>query len=161
MVLLGAGGAAKALAYSIAPSAESFVILNRSESKAKNLASSVNERLDSKIVWKKLTETTIRYALADADILINATSVGMYPKTNETLVKSENIHQGITVFDIVYNPLTTRLLREAEAVGAHVIRGIKMLVYQGALAFELWTGKKPPVDEMYEAVEQALKREVN
>jgi shikimate dehydrogenase len=158
VVLLGAGGAAKALAYSIAPLADSLVILNRSEAKAQRLASSLNARVNTNTVGKKLTETAIRCTLADADVLINATSVGMYPKINDTLVTRETIRPETTVFDIVYNPLNTRLLKEAEAAGAHVIGGLKMLVYQGARTFELWTGRKPPVDEMYDAVERALKR---
>lgn len=156
VVLLGAGGAARALAFAIAPLAESFVILNRTESKAKDLASAL-KRFNTAVEGKKLSETTLRSELADADILINSMSVGMYPRVDETPVKKKHLRQGMTVFDIVYNPLMTCLLKEAEAVGAHVVGGVKMLVYQGALAFELWTGRKPPVDEMCEAVESVLR----
>jgi len=158
VVLLGAGGAAKALAFSIAPAVGKLIILNRTESKARDLASSLKGRLSSAVEGRKLTETSLRNELADADVLINATSVGMYPKADETLVKREFLHRGMTVFDIVYNPLMTRLLKEAEAASVHAMGGVKMLVYQGALAFELWTGRKPPVDEMCEAVENALRR---
>lgn len=160
VVLLGAGGAAKALASSIAPLAESLIILNRTESKAKDLASSLAERLFSKVEGKRLTENALSSVLIDADVLINATSVGMYPNISETLVKRGKLHSGMTVFDIIYNPLKTRLLREADAVGARTVGGVKMLVGQGALAFELWTGETPPIEEMCRAVERSLRRNV-
>ena len=160
VVLLGAGGAAKALASSIAPLAESLTILNRTESKAKELATSLAERVFSKVEGKRLTETTLSNVLVDTDVLINATSVGMYPKVSETLVKGEKLHSGMTVFDIVYNPLKTRLLMEADSVGARTIGGVKMLVGQGVLAFELWTGETPPIEEMCRAVEISLRRNV-
>ena len=161
VVLLGAGGAAKALAFSIAPLAESLVILNRTELKARDLASSLTKRFSVSVEGEELTGDALQRYLADANILINATSVGMYPKVSETLVRSQHMHKGITVFDIVYNPLMTRLLREAKIAGARIIGGVKMLVYQGALAFELWTSLKPPVNEMCAAVETALKKKVN
>ncbi len=158
IVLLGAGGAAKALAFSIIPSTSNLIILNRTPSKAEDLASSINKKFCSNVKSGKLTEEVLRNALVDADILINATSVGMYPKIGETIANCEYIHEGMTVFDIVYNPLMTRFLKEAENAGAHIIGGAKMLVYQGALAFELWTGMKPPVDKMCKALEKQLRR---
>ncbi|MCJ7634280.1 shikimate dehydrogenase, partial [Candidatus Bathyarchaeota archaeon] len=134
-------------------------IFNRTGSKAKNLATSLTEGLGCKVEGKAFTDLALRHSLTKTDILINATSVGMYPRENETPIQREAIHSGMTVFDIVYNPLLTRLLKEAKAAKAYNIGGIKMLVYQGALAFELWTGRKPPVNEMCEALEKGLKRE--
>ena len=159
VVLLGAGGAAKALASSISPFSANFTILNRNQSRAKHLASVLNENLGCDVNWKKLTDANISLVLKDADILINATSVGMYPDIDSTLVKRDQISRGMIVFDLVYNPLNTCLLREAQAAHARVIGGLKMLVYQGVLAFELWTGRTPPVDKMVAAVENVLKRE--
>lgn len=158
VVVLGAGGAAKALVFSIAPLAANLVILNRTGSKAEALVASLAEKFRSNIEGGSLTEDALRGALADADVLINATSIGMYPKVDETPVKSKFLRHGMIVFDIVYNPLRTRLLKEAEAAGARVIGGVRMLVYQGASAFELWTGRKPPIDAMCEAVERELRR---
>lgn len=157
VVLLGAGGAAKAIAFSIAPVAGKLTILNRTESKAVELASSITGYGHSSVEGVELTVVSLRNELADANVLINATSVGMYPKSNESPVEQSFLHAGLTVFDIVYNPFTTRLLKDSKAVGAHTISGVKMLVYQGALAFELWTGKKPPISEMCEAVEKVLR----
>lgn len=156
VVLLGAGGAAKAIAFSLTPYVESLVILNRTESRAKDLASNLIKRYKSKVEGKKLTETILGNELGEADVLINATSVGMHPWVDETPVKRKYLHREMAIFDIVYNPVMTRLLREAEAIGAHIIGGVKMLVYQGALAFKLWTGKMPPVDEMCRVVEKVL-----
>jgi shikimate dehydrogenase len=92
----------------------------------------------------------------NSDILINSTSIGMFPKVSETLVTSDMMHSDLVVFDIVYNPLNTRLLQEAEIAGANIIDGVKMLVYQGAQAFKIWTGKTPPVDVMEKAVRERL-----
>ncbi len=155
VVLLGAGGAARALAFAVAPLAGSLVILNRTEPKARDLAADLKKF--SAVRGDKLSEATLRSELADADILVNSTSVGMYPNVDATPVEKKFLRREMAVFDIVYNPLETRLLRDAGAVGARVVGGVKMLVHQGALAFELWTGEKPPVEEMCAAVENALK----
>ena len=154
IVLLGAGGAARALGFSIAPLAGNLVVLNRTESRAKDLAFALKEF--GNVEGKKLSEDTLCVELRDADVLINSTSAGMHPQSNETPVERKFLHERMIVFDIVYNPLSTRLLREAKTAGAYVVGGIRMLVYQGALAFELWTGRKPPVKEMCTAVENAL-----
>ena len=160
VVLLGAGGAAKALAFHIATIASRTVIINRTEDSAVGLASSLCRRLKTEsVIGRKLTRTTLQKELRDADILINATPVGMHPNVDETLVDRSLIHSNMTVFDIVYNPVETKLLREASASGARVISGVKMLVYQGALAFEIWTGRKPPVDSMLKALTEAMKED--
>ena len=157
IVLLGAGGAAKALAFNIASVTKRFVIVNRTESSATTLASSLLENFKNQdIVGKKLTTEILGEELQDTDILINATSVGMYPHIDETIVDRTLIHAGMTVFDIVYNPLHTMLLSEASIAGAKVITGVKMLVYQGALAFEIWTGRKPPVELMLKGLMKVI-----
>lgn len=158
VVLLGAGGAAKALASAIAPLVGCLLILNRTESKAEELASSIAESSGSNVKGEILTEASLNRTLPDADILINATSVGMYPNLNDTPVMRTQLHSGTIVFDIVYNPPRTRLLMEAIAAGAYPISGVKMLVHQGALAFKLWTGKEPPIAEMCKVVEESLRR---
>ena len=80
----------------------------------------------------------------------------MHPNTDTAIATAENLHPDLTVFDIVYNPLETRLLREAKAAGAKTVSGILMLVYQGAEAFRLWTGIEPPVELMKKTVLEAL-----
>ena len=104
----------------------------------------------------ELNYNNLQAALADADLLVNATSVGMSPDDNQTPVDKSLLRPGLAVFDVVYNPLTTRLLADAEAAGATAIGGIGMLVGQGALAFELWTGVEPPLEVMQKAAVTTL-----
>ncbi len=156
VVLLGAGGAARALSFCIAPPADSLVILNRTEEKAVDLASSLRRRFGTKIRGGVLHREVLSKELDGADLLINSTSVGMYPRGEECLVDASLLNSKMTIFDIVYNPRETRLLREAKRVGATTVGGLDMLVHQGALSFQLWTGVTPPIDVMFRAVEKAL-----
>jgi shikimate dehydrogenase len=80
----------------------------------------------------------------------------MYPRREGCLVEGSLLNPRMTVFDIVYNPRETRLLREAKSVGAKTVGGLNMLVHQGALAFQIWTGVLPPIDIMFRAVEKGL-----
>jgi len=90
------------------------------------------------------------------DILINTTPVGMHPLTDATPIAKQALSEKMVVMDIVYNPLNTRFLNEASDSGCRTITGLDMFVFQGAHQFELWTGKKAPVEVMREAVLQAL-----
>jgi shikimate dehydrogenase len=157
VVLLGAGGAARALSFSIAPSARRLVVLNRTKSKATSLVKTLKKRLKIDIVGEELTSSTLSRELADTELLINTTSVGMFPKIEETLVDRHFIRPNMVVFDIIYNPPETRFLREATSSGAKVLNGINMLVNQGALSFKLWIGVKPPIDVMFRAINRRLK----
>lgn len=157
VVILGAGGAARAIAFATAHAAGSLVIMNRTTSKAEELSSDLKKRYRKLIEARKLSNETLSEELVDAEVLINATSVGMSPRTEESLVNRHMIRPKTTVFDIVYNPLETKLISEAKAAGAKTIGGAKMLIYQGALSFEIWTGIKAPVDEMLKAVIRRLK----
>jgi shikimate dehydrogenase len=96
--------------------------------------------------------------IKEADILINSTTVGMYPHTDESIATADQMHSELTVFDIVYNPLETRLLREAKTAGATTVNGVMMLIYQGAEAFRIWNGIEPPIDVMKKAVMGALSK---
>ena len=98
----------------------------------------------------------LKKLVQNSDILINSTAIGMFPNVTETLVTSDMMHTDLVVFDIVYNPLNTRLLQEAKIAGAKTIDGVNMLVYQGAESFKIWTGKTPPVDVMEKAVREKL-----
>jgi len=158
IVLLGAGGAAKSIAYYIAPLASSLIIMNRTKSKAVELCSSIKNLFSTSVKGKKLTTRNLHNELSNTEILINATSVGMYPNSDLTLVTRGLIRTEMTVFDIVYTPLETSLLCEAKRAGANTINGIKMLVYQGAKAFELWTNRKAPIDVMIKAITDKLAR---
>ena len=158
VVILGAGGASRAISFILAERGSSLVILNRTWDKAKICADRISETFQRKATALKLNRENLAAALSQADILVNATSIGMSPNINETPVTSNLLKPGLVVFDIVYNPIKTRLRREAEAAGATVISGLDMLVWQGALAFEKWTGLKAPVELMREKVIKVLEK---
>ena len=158
VMLLGAGGAARAIGFAIAEQAEELSILNRSIQPAAELANLIHQKFNSKVFAYSLSPFTIRRALADADLLINATSVGMKPNAAKTLVPAGLLKPDLTVMDIVYDPLETKLAKNAKAAGAKVVSGVEMLIYQGAASFEIWTGKKAPVEVMRKAALNHLRK---
>lgn len=151
VVLVGSGGAAKAISFQLAIDGAEITIVNRTKSKAIDIAKSIDSK---KVCGVGLDELSAN--VKDADILINSTSVGMYPNVDDSLLTQEMIHSGLVVFDVVYNPIETKLLKEAKKAGAKTIDGVMMLVHQGAESFRIWTGDKPPVDEMEKAVRGVL-----
>ena len=151
VLLLGAGGAAKAIAFSFAQEAGSFCILNRDSEKAIMLAYALNHIFGTKIAGGALSSSAVQKNLQDADIVVNATSVGMHPHVNQSLVAPQWIKPNLTVMDIVYNPFETKLAKDAKAAGAKIISGVEMLIYQGAASFKIWTGKSAPIEVMKNA----------
>lgn len=146
VAVIGAGGAARAVGFGIRQEGGRLTIINRSKESGESLAAGLD------CEFKLLSELQrLPY-----DIVINATSVGMMPHENHTPLNDALLEGGMTVMDLVYNPLKTRLLREAEKRGCTTIDGVAMLVHQGAVQFELWTGTKPPVDVMRKVVLEAL-----
>ena len=158
LLLLGAGGAAKAIAFHAAQEVEELKILNRTAQKAKELAEVLHKKFDKKISGNSLSPETIKKELENADILLNATSVGMHPNVYQSLVDSSWLRPELCVMDIIYNPLETKLAKDAKSVGAKVISGVEMLVYQGAASFEIWTNHPAPVKVMKEAVMNKLSK---
>ncbi len=158
MLLLGAGGAAKAIAYHAAQEVEELKILNRTAQKAKELAEALHKKFDKRISGNSLSSATLKKELEDADILVNATSVGMHPNVDQSLVDSSWLRPDLCVMDIIYNPLETKLAKDAKSVGAKVISGIEMLIYQGVASFEIWTNHPAPVKVMKEAVLNKLSK---
>ena len=152
VVIVGAGGASRAVSFILADRGANLVILNRKEELdwAENIAANVTQAFGRKTRALELTRKNLKDEIATADILVNVTSVGMHPKVDATAVPGDLLNSGLIVCDVVYNPLKTRLIREAEAAGATTFSGIDMLVWQGVIAFEKWTGVKPPVDLMKE-----------
>jgi shikimate dehydrogenase len=148
VVLIGGGGAALAIAAALKENSVSLVILNRTGAKARQLA--------DKVRAKDAGDLSKLSLVAKADILINATTVGMAPETGKTIVPREFLHPHLTVFDIVYNPRETRLLREARERGCAVVYGYKMLLYQAARQFELFTGRLAPLRVMELTLTKAL-----
>jgi len=151
VLLLGAGGAAKAIAFMFAPEVGELAILNRSAEKAQELAETLGHMFNQKVVGDVLSPDSIKMNLRDSDVLINATSVGMKPNLSKSLVSPEWLRSNLTVMDIVYNPVETKLEKDAKAAGAKVINGVEMLIYQGAASLEIWTGKSAPIEVMRKA----------
>lgn len=142
VIVLGAGGSARAIGFGLQEAGAVVTLCSRTEERGRALAA------DLGCDW---------YSLADiaelrGDILINATSVGMQPDVDGTLVEQRLLGGYTVVMDIVYAPLKTRLLAEAEAAGCMVVNGLEMLLYQGVAQFELWTGRSAPVDVMRRAL---------
>jgi len=152
LLLLGAGGAAKAIAYALAKEVGELCVLNRASEKAKELAESLSRTFSNrKIVGDALSSSAIQRNLQDSDILINATSVGMHPNIGQSLVAPQWLKPDLCVMDIVYDPVETKLMNDAKAAGAHVVSGVEMLLYQGAASFEIWTGVSAPIEVMRKA----------
>jgi shikimate dehydrogenase len=157
VVILGAGGAARAISFIMADRGANLTILNRHLDAARGLADWLVKMYRREVKALDLSERNLSESLSRAEILINTTNVGMSPNIDDSLVPVGLLKPGQVVFDIIYNPVKTRLLSEAEAKGARIIGGLEMLVWQGAAAFEIWTGLKAPVGPMREAVIKALK----
>lgn len=147
-VLIGGGGSALAIAVGLKKKGVKLVVLNRTEDKARKLAKQINAEDSGSL--ERLVE------ISSADILINATSVGMLPETDQSIIPKELLHDRLTVFDIVYNPKETRLLIEAREKGCAIVYGYKMLLYQASKQFELFTGRQAPLPAMESALAQAL-----
>jgi shikimate dehydrogenase len=155
VTMVGAGGAARAVAFTLAENGVKEIrIINRSRERATILADSLQSIVSTKIIERGEGKE----AIADSSLLINTTSIGMLPNVEDTPVPTEWLHDRLIVSDLIYNPLETRLLREAKAIGARVHSGVGMFVNQGALAFELWTGKKAPTEIMRSTVLQHLNK---
>jgi shikimate dehydrogenase len=150
VAILGAGGASRAISFILAESGANLVILNRLEELdwAEALARQISNTFKKEVKALGSDAANLKAALDSADIVVNATSVGMSPHRSESPVPAKLLRAGMVVFDIVYNPLKTRLATEAAQAGAETVMGIDMLVWQGALSFEMWTGKKAPVELM-------------
>jgi shikimate dehydrogenase len=161
VLIVGAGGAARAVVFGLLWSGiGEVVVLNRTPERGQALVSdlgSYHEWLGTMHALPLTPETLIESART-ADLLVNATSVGMWPHAESSIwPEGVSIPAHLAVFDLVYNPLETRLLAQARESGARPIGGLEMLVRQGALAFQMWTDEWPPIDVMRSAAEKALK----
>ncbi len=147
VLIIGAGGAAKAVGFGLVQAGADVFICNRTAEKGEALA----QWLGCSFLSMDAVNTF------DADVLINTTSVGMEPDFEGIVVPPECLNQFSVVMDIVYAPLQTRLLREAALVGCATIDGLSMLLYQGAAQFKIWTGGTPPQLIMRSALEEELR----
>ncbi len=156
--LLGCGGAARAIAMTLAfHDAEKIYLYNRTVKKADELAAEINTKIRTCTEVVDHQQMSLRKALQSCDILINSTSLGMHPQEDVLPIDGTLLFPGLMVADIVYNPLMTKLLRTAQDKGCTIIPGLGMLIYQGAAAFKLFTGVEPLVEEMSEVAYTLMK----
>jgi len=158
VVLIGAGGAAKAVAIMLAEAGtKSLAVTDIIAEKAENLAEYVKSHFSIDAVAASEESKELKGAIKNCDILINATPVGMHPNVKGCPISDDiEIPKGILVCDLIYNPPETKFLKKAKESGAKTLNGIGMLVRQGALAFSIFTGKEAPVETMRNAVLKAL-----
>jgi shikimate dehydrogenase len=155
VLIIGAGGASRGIAYALAQEGlDRMYVANRSLDKATQLAESLRGYTDT----RSLGIEQVQAVLPEVDVIVNTTSVGMYPHTQEVPIPTEGINAQHLVSDVIYNPSETRLLQEAKLRGAQIHGGLGMFIYQGAYAFEYWTHQLAPVAAMREVVEQSLQR---
>jgi shikimate dehydrogenase len=156
VVVLGAGGAARAVTVELAlAGAAHITLVNRTPGRGQELAGLLNQKTPVQadfVPWEG------PYTLpANTDVLVNATSIGLYPHVNDRPdLDYDSIRRGMTACDVIPNPPRTPFLKEAEARGARTLDGLGMLVYQGAIAFQMWTGVAAPIDVMRRALEEVF-----
>lgn len=154
VTILGSGGAARAIAFSLADKAPpaSLSILGVIVPEMEALTQDLAQKTGINVSCAKLEPDTLAARLADTHVLIHCTPIGMHPNVNESVVPAALLHRNLAVMDIVYNPIKTKLLRDAEARGLKAVSGVDMFVNQAVLQFELWTGKKAPREAMRKVV---------
>jgi shikimate dehydrogenase len=154
VLMLGSGGAARAIAFALAgQSLERLTILGIDDRERRGLAADLRTRTSLRLDEGPLNDSALASALKESAVLLHCTPIGMSPKTDETCVSANLLHSALTVMDIVYNPLETRLIRDAKSAGCRTIRGIEMFLNQAVAQFELWTGAQAPVDVMRTVLE--------
>jgi shikimate dehydrogenase len=162
VIIFGAGGVARAVSFAlIKVGVKSLIIINRTLERAEGLVGGLKREAEPNIELAALPWEggKLKQALSHCDLLINCTLLGMrYSSTSDrSPLQRDLIPKEALVYDLVYNPIETPLLREAKKAGARTLEGLPMLIYQGAASFELWTGKKAPVGIMFKAARGALK----
>ena len=144
--IIGAGGAARAIAFGLKEKGCDITIFNRTIERAEKLSHDVKCKFES---FEEIHQI-------DSDILINTTSIGMFPNVDQTPVPKNILKEGMIVFDAVYNPIETRLLREANENGCHTVNGLSMFINQAAEQFRLWTNIDAPIELMTKVVKEML-----
>nr|MDO8110863.1 shikimate dehydrogenase [Candidatus Sigynarchaeota archaeon] len=159
IALIGAGGAARAVGFALVREGSNVTILARHD----DVPAAADIVRDIKILFPsgkidscELGKESMDKVMPGANVVINATPVGMHPNANQCIIDATCFHSGMHAFDLVYNPHDTLFLKHAQSAGCKVVHGIDMLAHQGAMAFEWWTGTKPPVDIMRDAAIKVL-----
>lgn len=160
VTLLGTGGAGIAILVQLAlDGASEISVFERAESRFHNRTANVVSRLNHETACHvsvfEYDDAVLQHEIRHSALLVNATNVGMAPNTERSLIKDASwfsgLAQSLTVSDVIYNPRETMLMKQAASQGLHTVNGMYMLLYQGAAAFRLWTGRDMPVDAVKKA----------
>jgi shikimate dehydrogenase len=155
IVMLGSGGAARAIAFGLAAEsgAERLTILGVDERERATLAAEIRSKTALAVEDGRLDDEMLRRILPDAQVLVHCTPLGMFPKMDASCVPASALHRDLAVMDIVYNPRETRLLREAKQSGCRIVPGLEMFLNQAAAQCELWTNRPAPIEIMRAVLE--------
>jgi shikimate dehydrogenase len=160
VLVLGAGGSAKAICFALAEIGCEVVVANRTIERAGELVEGLNAAFGMQIARAiGMSRDALVEEVESADLLVNTTSVGMSPDLEAIPISADLLHPNLLVYDLIYNPIKTRLVVEAQSRGAKAVSGLGMLVHQGALSFEMWTGREAPIQVMEAAVRKILNSE--
>lgn len=143
IVFVGSGGAARSIAYILSENAKKIVLTDIVEERAVTVAREITKNMGANVEGKLASDKVLANEIKHADLLINATPIGMHPKEGDSPISKDLLHQELFVFDVIYNPMETQLMKEAAEIGCKTLSGLDMLVNQGVIAFEWWTGKTP------------------
>ncbi len=156
VLVLGAGGAARAAVYGLARARAQVAIVNRTKSRAERLVAELSRAAGIDGIAVMTLDEAVDWGMS---LIINCTSAGLHPHVDQSpWIQGLPFPQGVTVYDTVYRPAKTALMRQCSARGGIAIGGLGMLARQGARSFEIWTGLAPPVDVMLGAAQAALER---
>ncbi|MFA9422180.1 MAG: shikimate dehydrogenase [Sedimentibacter sp.] len=156
--ILGSGGAARSISMTLALNeANKIYIFNRTHEKATALSNDINNKVGKCSEVIPFIYGEMKKAIDDSDVLINTTSVGMFPDIECSPIDKNLLNGNLTVCDVIYNPIKTKMLCDAEKIGCKIVNGLSMLLYQGTGAYKIWTGKEAPADLMLKVLEEGIK----
>jgi shikimate dehydrogenase len=154
ILMLGSGGAARAIAFALAAAGiAKLTLLGIDETERTGLMKDLKAKTSLQLADGTITDDSLRRAIEESTVLLHCTPLGMHPNVHESCVPASLLKPHLTVMDIVYNPLDTKLLTDARAAGCRTIRGIEMFLNQAVGQFELWTKQKAPADIMRKVIE--------
>jgi shikimate dehydrogenase len=155
--VVGSGGAARAVVYTLIRhfKPKKIFLINRTEQRAESLKNYFKAKMKfDSFSTKELFPPNLVKIFNDSKLIVNSTPVGMYPESDDSITSLEDsFTKGQLIFDLVYNPPKTKLMRVAESKGAITLDGVNMLVYQAAGAFKLWTGEELPIDKLHKSLQ--------
>jgi shikimate dehydrogenase len=160
-LVLGAGGAAKAVVYVLLKhfQARQIIVVSRSLTRAKDLADHFKEINGNRLSVLRFDDPSFLKIVAGSRFIVNATPIGMYPNIDASPIPSDTLRQGQVVADLIYRPLKTKLITEADEAGAQTVIGLEMLLHQGSRSFSIWTGREMDINLVRKALVKKLREE--